>query len=86
MLIKHGWLRLVAIALGVWLLTYVFLIAVFILPECGVGMCPDDPTNTPGIGAIRGWTFLLPLAVFSFIVGAVLNATTPLKRPRIDYH
>ena len=85
-LIKHGWMRLVTIAFAVWLLTYVFLIAVFILPECGLGMCPDDPTNTPGVGGIRGWTFLLPLGIFSFLVGAVLNAKTPLKRPRIDYH
>ena len=85
-LVSRGWMRLVAIALGVWLLTYVLMIAVFILPECGLGMCPDDPVNTPGIGAIKGWTFLLPLAVFAFGVGAVLNARTPLKRPRLDYH
>lgn len=49
------------------------VIAVSVIPECGLGMCPDDPPNISGLGDLGGWLFIAALTVISLIAGVVLD-------------
>ncbi|MFM7212287.1 MAG: disulfide bond formation protein B [Actinomycetota bacterium] len=70
-------------ALSLFVVAFVFLvllvIAVSIIPECGLGMCPDDPPNITGAGDIGGWIGILVVAAVSAVVALVLNRKLPEK-------
>ncbi|MFM8773243.1 MAG: disulfide bond formation protein B [Actinomycetota bacterium] len=70
-------------ALSLFVVAFVFLvllvIAVSIIPECGLGMCPDDPPNITGAGDIGGWIGILVVAAVSAVVALVLNRKLPQK-------
>ena len=74
---EPGVLRLVALALTTWVLLDLLIIGIWVLPECGLGMCPDDPLNTPSLGSVGGWILVFGIAAVSFIIGAVLNRRLP---------
>lgn len=67
--------RMRAIALGVlvWVGVYAVIITVSIIPECGVGMCPDDPADITGLGVPLASVLTLVIAAASLGVGAVLD-------------
>ncbi|MFM9049172.1 MAG: disulfide bond formation protein B [Actinomycetota bacterium] len=73
-------------ALSLFVVAFVFLvllvIAVSIIPECGLGMCPDDPPNITGAGDIGGWIGILVVAAVSAVVALVLNRKLPEKPTR----
>ena len=59
-------IRIISLAVIAWTMVYLAIIAVSVLPECGLGMCPDNPADT---GAIKTPVGLLGLAVI--VLGSV---------------
>ena len=70
---ERGWLRLVTIAIITWVTLNLLLMGSWVLPECGLGMCPDNPANIDGFGSIGASVLFLSIIVVSFTIGAVLN-------------
>ena len=57
---RKGPMRIATLTVVVWTFVYLVIIAVTVLPECGLGMCPDDPASN---GSIK-----TPVGVFGFLV------------------
>ena len=74
----RGWLRLVTISIITWLTLYLLMMGIWVLPECGLGMCPDDPESIVGVGALGGYVIVLVIAIVSFITGTLLNRRLPV--------
>jgi hypothetical protein len=49
------------------------VITITVIPECGLGMCPDDPANISGLGDVGGWLFIAGLTAISLVVGFGLD-------------
>lgn len=64
------WLSLVVI---IWTFVDLAVIGIYILPECGLGECPDDPPNIQGLGNLNGWIVVLSAGLIAAIVAAVLE-------------
>jgi disulfide bond formation protein DsbB len=76
-------LRVCAFTAIAWVFFDLLIIAVSIIPECGLGMCPDDPANTHGIPDPAGWWVVMApgLLALALAVGVVANWRLP-HRPR----
>ena len=51
--------RIIALTAIIWATLDLLVIAISVIPECGLGMCPDDPANIGGLGDIPGWALVL---------------------------
>ena len=74
---ERGPLRAVTLAVITWFSIYVVVITVSVIPECGIGMCPDDPANTSGMASGLALVALVMILVVSGLVGFVLNRRLP---------
>ncbi len=74
---KRSALRWAGIAVGTWFAIYVVIIAFSVLPECGLGLCPDDPPNIAGIGMVAGLAAIVGIGAVSVAVGYLLNRRLP---------
>ena len=70
---KRGAMRAVSLFVVAFVTIDLLIIAVSVIPECGLGMCPDDPPNINGLGDIGGWLAMLAVAVISAIIAFILN-------------
>ncbi|MBU6312743.1 MAG: disulfide bond formation protein B [Actinomycetales bacterium] len=75
----RGWLRAATLFVVIWVTVDLVIIAVSVLPECGLGMCPDDPADIAGLGDMVGWLVLLGIAALSAVIGVVLDRRLPEK-------
>lgn len=64
------WLSLLVI---IWVFIDLLAIGIYIVPECGLGECPDDPANTAGLPEPWGWIAVLSAGVVAAVVAAVLE-------------
>ncbi len=49
--VDGGWIKIASIVVIAWVCFYLLLITLAVIPECGLGMCPDNPDNTkPWLG------------------------------------
>ena len=64
------WLSLTVV---IWVFIDLAVIGIYILPECGLGECPDDPANTSGLGNINGWLAVLAAGVIAAVIAYVLE-------------
>lgn len=71
----RSWFRVVALAAIFWVFANLIIIGVSVIPECGLGMCPDDPPNIAGVGDFNGWLLILFVGVlaFAFALAVVIN-------------
>lgn len=78
-LAERGWQRVISIALFCWVSVYLLVIAVTLIPECGLGMCPDDPAN---INGLPGWAFgiLLLVVIIGCLAIGIIADRMLLKR------
>jgi len=76
---ERGSIRALSLFVVAFVSIDLLIIAVSIIPECGLGMCPDDPPNITGSGDIGGWMGILVVAVVSAVVAFVLNRKLPEK-------
>lgn len=70
---QAGVLRAITYAVITAVFLDLLVIAISVIPECGLGMCPDDPANISGLGDLGGWLFIAGLSVVSVAVGILLN-------------
>lgn len=70
-----SWFRVVALTAIFWVFANLIIIGVSVVPECGLGMCPDDPENINGLGDIGGWLAVLSVGVLAlaFALAVVVN-------------
>ena len=70
-----SWFRVVALTAIFWVFANLIIIGVSVIPECGLGMCPDDPPNIAGVGDVNGWLAILSVGALAlaFAIAVVLN-------------
>ena len=70
-----SWFRVVALTAIFWAFAYLVIIGISVIPECGLGMCPDDPPNIAGVGDFSGWLVVLSVGVLAlaFALAVVVN-------------
>jgi len=44
------------------------VIGISVIPQCGLGMCPDDPPPGADLGDILGWALVLGLGVVAAVI------------------
>lgn len=64
------WLSLVVV---IWVTVDLGVIGLSILPECGLGECPDDPANTNSLGNLGGWFAVLAVGVIAAVIAYVME-------------
>lgn len=78
---ERGWQRVIAVALFSWVAIYLLIIAISMIPECGLGLCPDDPSDISGM---PGWAFgllLLAIVAASVVIGIIVDRMLLRRRP-----
>lgn len=73
--VHHGpnFIRALAWTAIVWVTIDLLMITIWVIPECGVGMCPDDPDPINGLGTIGGALLILGQIAVSVIIGFALD-------------
>lgn len=65
-------LRKPTLFVSIWVTLWVFfdliVIGISVIPECGLGLCPDDPDNISGLGDGPGWIFVLAIGVIALAI------------------
>lgn len=64
------WLSLVVV---IWVTIDLAVIGLSVIPECGLGECPDDPANTNALGNLGGWVAVLAVGVVAAVIAALLE-------------
>lgn len=72
------WLSLVVV---IWVTIDLAVIGLSVIPECGLGECPDDPENTNALGNLGGWFAVLAVGVVAAIVAAIIERRWRAKQP-----
>lgn len=69
-------LRIAAFTAIIWVTLDLLAIGISVLPECGLGMCPDNPPDIAGVGDIEGWGLILGagLLALCLAIAVVLNS------------
>lgn len=68
-----GAMRVVSIAVAAWYFIYALLMTAFLIPECGVGMCPADPDPTHYLSTFGAWIAIGAVAVLSLVIGLAFD-------------
>ncbi len=58
-------MRILGLTAMIWVFLDLLIIGFSVLPECGLGMCPDNPDNISGLGDIGGWVLMLVVGVIA---------------------
>ena len=74
---RKGTLRIATLTVVVWTFVYLIIIAVTVLPECGLGMCPDNPDNTVGTSTSMGIVGFLVFVLGSLAIAYLLDRRLP---------
>lgn len=74
---RKGPLRIASMTVVVWTFVYLIIIAVTVLPECGLGMCPDNPDSTGGIKMPVGIVGFLSFVLGSLAIAYLLDRRLP---------
>ena len=69
-LYERRWLRMLAFTAIVWVFLDLLVIAISVIPECGLGMCPDDPDPINGLGDVPGWAAVMSLGLVALAIAA----------------
>lgn len=74
---RKGPMRIATLTVVMWTFVYLVIIAVTVLPECGLGMCPDDPASTAGLTSPVGVFGFLIFVLGSFAIGFMVDRVLP---------
>jgi disulfide bond formation protein DsbB len=77
---QRRWLRVIALTAIIWVFLDLIVMGISVIPECGVGMCPDDPPNITGAGDIGGWLIVLATGMLAFAIAAALVLNNKVLR------
>jgi len=74
------WMRIIGLTAIIWVFIDLLIIGISAIPECGVGMCPDDPADISGLGDIGGWVLMLAIGIVSVIVALLVDRRVASRR------
>lgn len=74
------WMRVIGLTAIIWVFLDLLIIGISVIPECGVGMCPDDPADISGLGDIGGWALMLAIGIVSVIAALVVDRRVTSRR------
>lgn len=79
--IRHArsWFRVAALTGIYWVFANLIIIGISVLPECGLGMCPDDPPNINGIGDFNGWLAVLFVGILAACAAVAVVTNQRMK-------
>ena len=69
---ERSWFRIAALTAIIWVTLDLLVIAIAVVPECGLGMCPDDPANIGGVGDIPGWALVLSPGILAVALASAV--------------
>lgn len=64
------WFALVAL---IWVVIDLAAVGLSVIPECGLGECPDDPPAIAGLGNLGGWWAVLAAGVIAAVIAWVVE-------------
>ena len=64
---ERRWLRVLTLTPIFWVLLDLIVVGLTVLPECGLGMCPDNPPATRGLGDIPGWVAVISIGGLALV-------------------
>lgn len=64
--------RICALTAIIWVFLDLLVIAISVLPECGLGMCPDNPENITGAGNVGGWLIVLSIGLVALAISVAI--------------
>jgi disulfide bond formation protein DsbB len=79
---QRSWFRVAALTGFIWVSLDLLVIGISVLPECGLGMCPDNPENITGAGNVGGWLIVLSIGMVALAISAAIVADRALLTPR----
>jgi len=79
---ERRWFRIFALTAIIWVLLDLLVIAISVIPECGLGMCPDNPPDITGVGDIPGWLVVMSIGLVAFAFAAAIVADRKLLPSR----
>lgn len=69
-------IRLPTLIAITWVTLWVFfdliVIGISVIPECGLGMCPDNPPANTGLGETAGWIFTFGLGLIALMLAPLV--------------
>jgi len=57
-----------------WYSIYLVAMTLFIIPLCGVGMCPADPPETDYLPSNGAWLAIGGAGILSLLIGIISNS------------
>lgn len=77
---QRGSVRLLSLFVIFWVAIDLLVVGISVLPECGLGMCPDDPPTGWAAGDLNGWLLVLGVggvaAILAFIANRKMSENT----------
>lgn len=77
---QRGFLRFAALVGIVWTTIDLLAVGISIIPECGLGMCPDNPSNINGLGDIGGWVLMAGMGLAAVVIAGVIDRRLPAQQ------
>lgn len=74
-------MRIVAYTAITWVTLDLLVIAISVLPECGLGMCPDDPNDISGVGDAPGWAVVMSIGLLALAIAVAIVLDRRLPAP-----
>jgi disulfide bond formation protein DsbB len=65
---EKSFFRIAALTAVNWVVLDLLAIGISVIPECGLGMCPDDPANITGVGDAPGWALVLSVGALALAI------------------
>ena len=69
-----GVMRVLTITVAAWYLIYLVAMTIFIIPTCGIGMCPADPAETNYLSSNGAWLAIGGAGILSLLIGIISNS------------
>ena len=67
------WMPFLALWAIIWVVLDLVVIAVSVVPECGLGMCPDNPPDGPSVGDFTAWLLILGTGVLAAVIALIVD-------------
>lgn len=77
---QRGFLRFASLASIAWVTIDLLIVGISVIPECGLGMCPDNPPDINGLGGVGGWLLIAGVGLVAIVIAAVVDRRLPSER------
>lgn len=77
-------MRILALTAIIWVFLDLVVIAISVLPECGLGMCPDDPNDITGVGDAPGRAVVMSIGMLALAIAVAVVMDRRLLPHRSD--